>query len=829
MRTSLFCILLGATCTSQGQLGEEHRFIYPSGGRALAIRDVDGDGDGDFLRETGGHLMLHTQVGPEAFRMEADLGLAGTVHCIRFADVNGDGEQDVLFADQAGDRIGAAFGLGAGSFAPVNDLVVGMNDPYRVEAADLDGDGDLDLVHSSGDLTSIIAWSENQGGGSFVGNTTLSSGFFGSSYSTEFESRFAIGDIDQDGDVDLALRNPQLAWLENDGDGNFTEHPITGTGFDLAVGDLDGDTDPDLLLILNGGLSRILNNGNGSFASEEVLSSGAEPALYDLKLMDVEGDGDLDAFFQTNGLVSDPNRIHGVLNDGTGHFTATYSWPEFYSDILRHYAIGHLDGDPLVDGTTHMNDGIRAWFSADNHLVRITSLAPVSINPVDVNDDGAMDVVVSNYAPWSPMDEGPWPWGLATHMNSGGGEMLQEPRAPFPEALSTRGSVAADVDGDGDQDLAVLWQEPTVGTSHKWQLLINNAGMLDTSSFLSMELAGVGIPAPLEFADVDGDGDADAVCMSGSSRVMLNNGNGAFTTLGTYWVSGTGYFPMCFALMDMDNDGDRDQVWGHGGLDGGGPDSLFWNANDGTGAVGPAQFACLAPLSVIPPLDGHFEYRLLRHPDLDLDGIEDLVLFNHDSIGVLHGTGAGTFTDGYALPAPEAKALAIGDLNGDQFPDLIAIASNGDILFWPNIGGSTFGAMSIVADATTQSGTDDIALADMDNDGDLDVLTCSESGAAAWLGNSGDLPTAWSPSSPDALLAIYPNPMRSSARMDLPWPLNADARIELVDASGRLLRTMNGNGSSTVIIERGHLESGLYVLHVVREGTRRGAARIVVD
>ncbi len=78
-------------------------------------------------------------------------------------------------------------------------------------------------------------------------------------------------------------------------------------------------------------------------------------------------------------------------------------------------------------------------------------------------------------------------------------------------------------------------------------------------------------------------------------------------------------------------------------------------------------------------------------------------------------------------------------------------------------------------------------------------------------------------------MRVQPNPMSDAARVVFSEALSADARIELVDASGRVLRTMNGNGSSAVIIERGHLESGLYVLRVVREGTRRGAARIVVD
>ena len=104
---------------------------------------------------------------------------------------------------------------------------------------------------------------------------------------------------------------------------------------------------------------------------------------------------------------------------------------------------------------------------------------------------------------------------------------------------------------------------------------------------------------PLEFADVDNDGDLDAVYMaSGTSAVQLNDGTGNFSELGNYYLSGGMYIAACFALMDMDDDGDADHVWGHGNMDGGGTDSLFWNPNDGTGAVGTAQFAGFAPTKV---------------------------------------------------------------------------------------------------------------------------------------------------------------------------------------------------------------------------------------
>jgi len=78
-------------------------------------------------------------------------------------------------------------------------------------------------------------------------------------------------------------------------------------------------------------------------------------------------------------------------------------------------------------------------------------------------------------------------------------------------------------------------------------------------------------------------------------------------------------------------------------------------------------------------------------------------------------------------------------------------------------------------------------------------------------------------------LHVQPNPMTDVARLVSTEALGGDVRIELVDASGRSLRTMNGNGSREVLIERGHLESGLYVVRVMRGGEHLGSARLVLD
>jgi hypothetical protein len=79
-----------------------------------------------------------------------------------------------------------------------------------------------------------------------------------------------------------------------------------------------------------------------------------------------------------------------------------------------------------------------------------------------------------------------------------------------------------------------------------------------------------------------------------------------------------------------------------------------------------------------------------------------------------------------------------------------------------------------------------------------------------------------------AAIGVFPNPMSDAARLVMSEPISKDARIEILDASGRVIRTTNGKGSRELLIERGDLESGLYLLRVLLQGVWLGSLRVVV-
>ena len=120
----------------------------------------------------------------------------------------------VIFSDIAVDFVGS-------------DITTSANGAASVFAADVDGDGDTDVLSASSD-DDTIAWYENDGAGNFTTHTITTSA--DAAYSV-----FAA-DVDGDGDMDVlsATNNTAvgavfdtIAWYENDGNQNFTTHVIT--------------------------------------------------------------------------------------------------------------------------------------------------------------------------------------------------------------------------------------------------------------------------------------------------------------------------------------------------------------------------------------------------------------------------------------------------------------------------------------------------------------------------------------------------------------------------------------------------------------------------
>ncbi len=230
--------------------GDQIQAFYSS----VATGDVDGDGDVDLVLpgyDQAGKVMLNDGSGSFTDSGQSFFypGLASVD--IVLADFNGDTHLDAFVAPELNFRSIVLFNDGTGVFTSSDQQLPDGNSGV-VQAADIDSDGDMDVVVSNcctdyelgiGEPNSL--WI-NDGNGNFSAGPSLGSN---ESYG------IVLADLDLDGDVDVIEsvinfydESYHLIWL-NDGNGNFTDctetiGPIAG-GMSFAMGDLDGDGDPD--------------------------------------------------------------------------------------------------------------------------------------------------------------------------------------------------------------------------------------------------------------------------------------------------------------------------------------------------------------------------------------------------------------------------------------------------------------------------------------------------------------------------------------------------------------------------------------------------------
>jgi hypothetical protein len=163
--------------------------------------------------------------------------------------MDGDGDLDALSASGDDDKLAWYENTnGQGVFGPQQLISISADGPFSILAADFDGDGDLDILSASAN-DDKVAWYENVDGQGTFGPQQIIS------LLADEAMALAVGDIDLDGDLDaLSASNGdhKVAWYENlNGQGSFGAEQVITTNalgaYSIAVGDLDGDGDPDVL------------------------------------------------------------------------------------------------------------------------------------------------------------------------------------------------------------------------------------------------------------------------------------------------------------------------------------------------------------------------------------------------------------------------------------------------------------------------------------------------------------------------------------------------------------------------------------------------------
>lgn len=271
----------------------------------IYLADIDGDGDQDVIYSTPYGIIWRANIDGEGnFGGQNHLPVNDVIN-FSIADVDNDGDIDVVT-----NRFGVNLYLnvdGNGTFEYSHSIHSELNywNHYRViEFGDMDSDGDLDLILGIDESEGKLIYFENIGGEEvFAEGVTI----IGTYYDLRFRAS-KIADIDGDGDLDIVictLYNGIWYVKNTDGLGNFSE-PIStpsyflGLGFmkHVEVGDIDNDGDQDIVSVDGDSRYFILENedGAGNFVFNGYLNEDVSEGAIVCLLEDFNQDGDVDLF-----------------------------------------------------------------------------------------------------------------------------------------------------------------------------------------------------------------------------------------------------------------------------------------------------------------------------------------------------------------------------------------------------------------------------------------------------------------------------------------------------------------------------------------------------
>ena len=300
---------------------------------------------------------------PEGFSTQNIISQAADrAESVVAADLDGDGDVDVLSASAGDGKVAWYENLGGGAFGPQRLISQLGTNPQQVVADDLDGDGDLDVLWT-GIQSDQIVWHRNLGGGSFGPGQALS-------ISTASPLSITTSDLDGDGDRDIVAafltQNGGVAIFQNLGGGAFgaqqSQPNVVGIYRYVRAADLNGDGRPDLLVSRQqtSEFQIIPNFGNLSFGAPFALPTpGGFQVTRSIEAADLDGDGNLDLLTTLNT----PNGTYWHRNLGGGIFGPRQTISNqvaVASDALA--ADFDLDGDLDVVSSGAGNFDPIGWF-----------------------------------------------------------------------------------------------------------------------------------------------------------------------------------------------------------------------------------------------------------------------------------------------------------------------------------------------------------------------------------------------------------------------------------------------------------------------------------
>ncbi|MCX7423287.1 MAG: FG-GAP-like repeat-containing protein [Planctomycetia bacterium] len=637
---------------------------------------------------------------PPRFSSAMEIATGADPSSVITGDFNNDGTTDVAFVQTSANLLTIVPRMPDGSWETPISFTVGST-PKEVVAGDLNGDGRLDLVVVNKDSNNLSVFFSNATGFNAVQNFAVGTS----------PRAIVLVDLDHDGDLDIAVANEgsdDVSLLQQTSSGVFTTLPAVSVGDgprDIIATDFDNDGQIDLVTAdkLSNEISLLRNDNSGiTFTRTAINVSGTLPSS--LLAEDVDRDGDVDLVFGAVGT----GEVLLLENSGTGMFGPPVALLSGVDPTSLGSADVDLDGDADLFVPNESASGTITVLVNDNgafpnSFVFATGTQPAAIAFADFNSDGRRDLITAN-------------------IGSDNLTVLSNLTCSYSVTAVT-GTPLSNRDF-GNQDFATV-----TGTIFND---FSSNGLQDRD-----ELGVGGVPV---FLDMNGNGRLDS--FEPQTTTSFPGPFGGLT--GNYFFQGvlpgkyrvyqiltpgfvqttprsasfdeepavpTGDFISDILTTDLNNDGKTDVVSLSRESSGNGLAHIFLGTTNGLGndiTVGVGS-----------------QPRRVQVADLDHDGDLDVLVMNSgdNSVSLIRND-AGTFSVvSTVVLSGTPNDLTVGDLNGDGDADFVVsltrASGNDSIEIFKSAGGLTFN-QSFLSDANND--TAGIALVDLDNDRDLDLV-----------------------------------------------------------------------------------------------------------
>ncbi|HVI06849.1 MAG TPA: FG-GAP-like repeat-containing protein [Candidatus Binatia bacterium] len=329
-------------------------------------------------------------------------------YSVATGDFNHDGNLDMAVASagtSGGPSVSVQLGRGDGTFLPATNYFAGVG-PTSIAAAELNRDGNLDLVVANS-LSNYISVFLGNGDGTFTPSSQNPAVEAPQSFVT-------VGDINGDGIPDLiglSTSNPCkcISVFLGNGDGTFQDAVVTEPPFDvesIGIGDFNHDGKLDVVTAGNFTVNVLLGNGDGTFTYGASYPSGESPSS--IAVADFNGDHNLDLAIAN----SEGGSVSVLLGKGDGIFQQPVNYPIAFAPSV---AVADVNGDHKLDlvlasnvirqrngysgATVFLGNGDGTFQQPGSFYESVPDSSANFVTLGDFNNDGKPDIAITDGYP----------------------------------------------------------------------------------------------------------------------------------------------------------------------------------------------------------------------------------------------------------------------------------------------------------------------------------------------------------------------------------------------------------------------------------------------